>query len=239
MHAQKEQLKQSHRRAVAHSTNRNRDNIPRGFGFLNDDPNTLVQRRLQGYPTTSANRGEPIQMLTALVYDPSYQRPGATSIAEMLHARVPMTTWERIDAATNSGYRFARHAPGACNHHVPYAMVRDGVKALLTSAPNLTTSVQNVRRVNVGGGVRGVNIPNTGTRAAPTFDEDVLNSEIDDMVANLANDPRNLFFWPRHTGDGNGTRIDEPTGRGPMRVNTLRRNLRNYQNLLRRQNVIR
>ncbi|WP_211826817.1 hypothetical protein [Kistimonas asteriae] len=184
------------------------------------------------------SNSQPIQMLTALAYAPAYQRPGGDNINAMRHARVSMTNAERNTAAVNSGYVNAGAAPGWCNHHVPYAMVRDGIEDMLTTSPDLATAVANANGVNVGGGIPQANIPNTGTIANPTYDEGTLNTEIDDMVANLANDPRNLFFWPANLGDAGGTQIDEPVGHGPLPVNNVRGNLRNYQQTLRTQNVI-
>lgn len=224
--------------AVANSVTRKKTIVTQGFGFMDSRPETITQRKLQVMANNSASKQAPIQMLTAIAYNPAYQRPGATSVAAMRHARVDMTNAERHMAAINSGYANVGAAPGWCNHHVPYAMICDGVEALLNTAPDLTNSVANVTAVNVGGGVPQANIPNTGTPLAPTYDEGVLNDEVDDLVANLANDPRNLFYWPAHTGDGGGTLIDEPWGNGAMPVNTLRGNLHTYQNQLRAQNVI-
>lgn len=193
--------------------------------FVDNRPETIVQRRV-------------IQKLTALAYAPAYQRPGTDQINAVRHARVPMRGWERDQAATNCGYLNAANAPGNCNHHVPYAMIHEGVENQLMNVGNLSAAVTWATGVNIGGLPRSV-IPNTGTPAAPTYDEGTLNTEIDDLIANLANDPQNLFYWPYHTGDGNGTIIDEPIGHGSIvGVGNVRTNLRAYQTLLRGQNVI-
>jgi len=88
-----------------------------------------------------------------------------------------------------------------------------------------------------GGGFAAV-IPNTGTGIAPTYNETTLNTGVDSLVSTAANDPRNLFYWSGHSGDGAGTKIDIPKGKGPVPVGDLRTDLKAYQTILRTQQII-
>jgi hypothetical protein len=63
------------------------------------------------------------------------------------------------------------------------------------------------------------NIPNVGTALAPQYQEAVLNTEVDDFIKNLANDPRNLYYRATSTGDNGGTQLDVPTGGGQRTIN--------------------
>lgn len=181
--------------------------------------------------------GLPLQLLSAIAYNPSYQRPGADGIAAVRHARVAHTNAHRNQAAINSGYPNYAAAPGQCNHHVPYSMVTDEVEAHLSGEPNLTSAV-NWLTTRAVPGVPAPAIPNTGTLFAPTYDEGVLNNEVDHLISGAANNTDNLFYWPVTTGDGGGALIDEPWGHGPIPVNNLRNPLRTYQNSLRAQGLI-
>lgn len=194
------------------------------LGFVDNRPEAIVQRRV-------------IQKLTALAYVPAHQRPGTDQIAAVRHARVPFRGWEKTVAAARSGYAGA-FLPGNCNHHVPYAMIRDGIENRLCHSPNITAAVAWAVGACplICNNIPLPNIPNIGTPAAPIYDEGVLNSEIDDMIANIANSPHNLFYWPLHLT--NAAQIDEPVGQGPIPVDHLRTKLRNYQQKLRNQNVI-
>ncbi len=61
------------------------------------------------------------------------------------------------------------------------------------------------------GAVPAVNIaPHHNNGGTDYYDERIVESEVDDLIYNLANDPRNLFYWPDSTAQqANG--IDTPT----------------------------
>ena len=179
----------------------------------------------------------PLQRLTSLTYNPVNQRPGGDGIVGMLHTRVPHTSAAKLAAATNSGYTDLPKAKaagdGVCNHHVPYKMIKDHVETRISGSVSAAVAWLAGR----GDGFAAV-IPNTGTGIAPTYNETTLNTGVDSLVSTAANDPRNLFYWSGHSGDGAGTKIDIPKGKGPVPVGDLRTDLKAYQTILRTQQII-
>ena len=190
-----------------------------------------------------------IQRMTLLSYAPAYNRPAADVIAGMHHARVAMTDNETQLAALYSGYATPQVAPGNCKHYVPYAMIKNevynqltannplnNVAAWLNGRAMLGASVFTATNATGGGNY------NLGAQPAPdvpqatvvplTFSEQVLNTEVDDFIKNLANDPRNLYYRTNSSGDGGGTLIDRPLGHGARTLLFENTRLENYRNYL-------
>jgi hypothetical protein len=178
-------------------------------------------------PALVGGRRETIQRMSLLSYAPVHNRPGTDVIAGLHHARVAMTGTETQLAAAYSGFATPAAAPGFCKHYVAYDMVKTAVYnhlqgLTLSAAVNwLTTRVMRGARTftngiwhyNLGAQPAPV-IPNLGTVLAPLYSEATLNTEIDDFIKNLANDPQNLYYRANSSGDNGGTTLDTPQGHG-------------------------
>ena len=192
-----------------------------------------------------------VQRLTNMNYNPVHARPNTDSIIGMLHARVAHTGTQRQLAAFMSGYDVG-NAPGNCNHYVPYVSVANAVREAISlpavadlsvavpwlnglalpGGANVTINSNLYPQYTVGvGNVPPVNIPGVGP-GGNQYNETDINQQVDDLIFNLANDPRNLFYWPNSSGDAGGTAIDNPNGAGGMNVNTLRTRLQAYRQAL-------
>lgn len=199
------------------------------------------------------------QLQTRIYYAPPNNRPGNSGINAINHVRSLHNTTQRDLAAYHSGYAdsAAAIANGAmiCNHHVSYAAIAQAIRDdIFTNTMNQdldgvidwVNTTYNPNRLgnrplhngNFGfqfGGMPPAHIPNLGTLVAPEYDEFTVESEIDDIIWNLANDPDNLFYWPTTTGGD----PDSPTGlsNSPLAGNTvtqisLTNNLDNYRQYL-------
>lgn len=70
-----------------------------------------------------------------------------------------------------------------------------------------------------------------------TYKSRKLEKEIDDVIVNLANDPRNLFYWPANAGDNRGRQTDMPVGNGPISLTDRQSILDNYAQELRNNGI--
>lgn len=150
--------------------------------------------------------------------------------------RETMTQAQKNQAKINSGYTGAVQplAWQFCNHCVPYAMIANQIKSRLrnNSVFNTRNYLQNITATILGA---GKNIPVAAMGSSWFFEQDI-NTTINDSIADIANDARNLFYWPNHTGDHAGTQVDYPIGNSPrggtVLLNNLQNNLQAYENLL-------
>lgn len=206
----------------------------------------------------SSGLGATVQRLTAVTYFPHYNRPATDQIAAIRHQRVAHNGTQTTLAAYLSGYNAVPQNVGGCKHYVPYNWVKDEVERLLVQQGTVGNAVawlnglafpgaQQFQDVNLGlaagswggqvvnvGAIPAINIAPAATIAGVHhYSEAVLNREVDDLIFNLANDPRNLFYRPQSSGDNGGTQIDDPQGAGAMPVNSLRARLQTYRLLLR------
>lgn len=206
--------------------------------------------------------GSVVQMRTAVVFNEIYDRPGTDTIARIDHDRGMHGATQTTLAAYLSGYDSVADAQadycGICNHYVSYKMIADEVKRNVRAQGNLENVVNWLNGLalpgartffpadfNVAGTwsfqvgqIPAVNIGVASTNAHGTnfYVEAQVNREIDDLIANLANDPRNLFYWPDSRGDAGGTRTDWPIGEADGSEFTrvaVRDRLNDYRALLR------
>lgn len=202
-----------------------------------------------GFAATAAplgGRPKTIQRLSLLSYAPVHNRPGTDVIAGWHHARVAMTGTETQLAALYSGYNNPGTAPGFCKHYVAYDMVKTAVfnqlNGMTISAAVAWLTSRGMRGArqfthpngatyNLGAQPAPV-IPNLGTALAPLYNEATLNSEVDDFIKNLANDPQNLYYRTNSSGDNGGTTLDIPQGWGNRTVGWENARLTNYRNYL-------
>ncbi len=200
--------------------------------------------------------GEPeaeriVPMQTYVVYNPVNQRLGSDGIKGILHNRVSHNTTQRKLAAFFSGYEFSDVKGWICNHHVPYAGIKNavfnkiqswdlaGAVAWMTNLkllPKMKVTVYSTKYKSQSTFTLGAqpvpSIPNTGSILSPTYNEVKVNTEIDDLVYNLANDPRNLFYWPNSTGDDHGRAKDWPKGSGGTTLKYQKKRLSDYDKFL-------
>ena len=190
-----------------------------------------------------------VQRLTKITYNSPSVRLKTDSIVAMNHSRVPHNDTHRSLAASLSGYGFIQ-APGNCNHYVPYASVARAVEVAISTPQqaDLDNAVAWLTSLVLPGadtfmitplnhyhyGVRTGQIPAVNIQAAGQnhYNEEDINNEVDDLIYNLANDPRNLFYWPSSTGDGGGTQVDTPQGLGPINCIDVITRLQNYRQSL-------
>jgi hypothetical protein len=197
-----------------------------------------------------SGHGATIQRLTALVYNPVHDRPETDIIAAIRHRRVAHNGTQTMLAAYLSGYANQPGNVGGCKHYIPYAWIQTAVEDALANQGTLTNAVAWLNNLalppahtyNAGtlgnnvtwpvtvGTVPGINIQPASTNlGVDYYSEQVLDSEVDDLIFNLANDPRNLFYRPNSSGDAGGTQIDDPQGHGPIAVGVLRARLNGYR----------
>jgi hypothetical protein len=194
-----------------------------------------------------------IQRKTALTFNPAHDKAGSVKIASVAHQRELHNSTQRTLAAYLSGY--GTPPGGTCNHHVPYTLIRSEIERKLTSAADLEAAVLWMHALNLPGAenydwnqwgwqlaansqfsVGAMPSPHiTPTKTVlgtAYYAEAALNETVNDLIWNLANDPRNLFYWPNSTGDGGGTTVDNPTGAGSMPIKHITGRLQSYRTKL-------
>jgi len=209
-------------------------------------------------------KGEIVQLQTYMEYRQHTNRRATDEITDLQHTRESHGTTNRIIAAYESGFAdltSAKKQGGGCKHYVPYAMVRNAVKMRLTNHGTGQTVADVVRLVNtiplhradvaiwfqdnmghygrrpfaydINAHPRQMVIGNT-TSSGLEYQERDINKAVDDIIYNLANDPRNLYYWGSSSGDGGGTAIDKPRlgRRGCMAIRTHYNRMQLYQNWL-------
>ena len=181
--------------------------------------------------------GRTIQRQTNLTFDNDI-RPGTDIVTGMHHARNPHAVVHKDLAAYLSGYNSHGDAVArgcaVCNHSISYSNVAKAVEGALAQQGNLQAVVNFLNGLNPNlpksctyrdsffglndpsgwsfsvGAVPVIDIKMLIKNGVPFYSKANLDKEVDDLIANLANDPRNLFYWPEHTGDFGGTQVDNP-----------------------------
>jgi hypothetical protein len=196
-----------------------------------------------------------VQRLTTMIYEQGDARSKTDAIIEMMHARVPHNETQRKLAAYLSGYAYEKDKLSSpCNHYVPYASVvmavREAIlkskvgnlgaavpwlsKLALPADAKFTINSSKFPRYTVTvGKIPAVNIPAVGPTGS-SYRETDINREVNDLIFNLANDPRNLFYWPQSTGDGGGKSLDKPLGIGGMDLMQVQARLEAYRDTLKK-----
>jgi hypothetical protein len=184
--------------------------------------------------------GSTIQRLTQITYTQTNNRPGTDTISDVSHRRNIHNQTHRNIVAYLCGWNSYNHAQAngclICNHYVAYSKIREAVTDRLEAAPGtLNAAVAWLNGLVLApaavvtvhstlfpahqnpwnqplGAMPGINIlPHHIALGVNYYDEEVVAEEVDDLIYNLANDPRNLFYWPTSTGQ-NAAGIDNPTG---------------------------
>ncbi len=181
-----------------------------GFTYANRMPNSNFithpeeNNNFQDIPSTNASVIQRATFINYNNYTPQNDLQLNSQIVGVGHFRVGLRPGERANAAV--------FGPGGliCNHHAPYFRVSNAI-------------INNWLIGNtVGNAINGINgviaqLNNVGNGFAPIppiqFDnfDLIMSQEFDDAIANIANDPRNLFYSPFHRGDAGGTQLDWPT----------------------------
>ncbi|NNC18756.1 DUF4157 domain-containing protein [Corallococcus exiguus] len=200
--------------------------------------NALNVRGAQQHRQAERRMVSAIQRSTAVYFkDSKYQLPGAT-ITSVAHGRVMHGDVQRDLAAYLSGFKDSQSATDAkcknCNHYVPYSKIKseiigkienktlgqavtwlEGLELKLPQKAVFNFSTFGIKdgKTFTVGKVPAVNIRRGPPANGICYDEVEFEREIDDLIANLANDPRNMFYWEKSTGDGGGTQIDSPDPR--------------------------
>lgn len=157
--------------------------------------------QLKGF-VDNRQRSNVMQLLTSVSYGDMPLISPESSVEYVAHTRVPMSSDAKDNAYMPSNYNVPPY--DVCNHHVAYKMVRDGVINKLT-ATTISNGLQDIQ--NTWGTIDAFNFYFTEYNG---FDKEGVDSQVDDTIDALANTPKNLFYWPFHTGDGNGTVKDYP-----------------------------
>lgn len=147
----------------------------------------------------ATNINNTIQLATALRYEDIRGISPEARINGIAHSRVDMTYRQKNGALRPNGYQIPPRA--TCNHCVSYKMIRNAVNEKLTG-------------VELNDGLNNLNLLDEAQHCyfseTNTYDEDSISDMIDNHIANLANNPNNLFYWPYHLGDDNGDAVDYP-----------------------------
>jgi hypothetical protein len=188
-----------------------------------------------------------IQRQTHLTYAATPSQIGTSVINGYNHARVQLTGTETTLAAAYSGYASSNAAPGYCKHYVSYDMVKTAVFGVL-SGMTLTAAVAWLESRGMPGATTFQEhngplfyaiaaqpqpaIPLAGGGGPAAYSAAVVNTEVDDFIKNLANDPRNLYYRTASSGDNWGQSLDDPLGHGVKTLLAERTRLENYRGLL-------
>ncbi len=264
MYAQIEKSKENKSRTVTHSVAQKKSDVKQGFGLVDNRPEAMSQRKLQSLANHSPRAKQTVQLpsfchnhsvrsqekiqkhenntgltnnLQAIATDSPIQRltlssyaggalPGGTVVTAIQHQRVAMTAMQQAAAAGHSRYAL-NNLPSNCHHHAPYSMVKNQVINTLTGG-----TLTNGR---VWLNARGGAVVATGAGAIDPADYD---GAVDDVIADNANHPDNLFYWPDHDGDGGGTKYDYPKGNGARSVGGFITDLNNYSNGLQANGLV-
>jgi hypothetical protein len=203
---------------------------PRNEAALGSREQPAAARTSVATPT-NARTMTAIQRVTALVYTPSAHILPQYTVTSISHDRVAHGGTQAQIAAQKSGWLPSNldFPPGNCKHYVGYARVQAAVEQHLVGMTVqqaitwLTTRTMKgagqywsdvEQQWNPLGAQPVPDIQNQGTLAHPWFDHTHIAGELEDFIANLANDPRNLYYRASSSGDGGGWLIDEPTGTG-------------------------
>lgn len=183
-------------------------------------------------------------------------------IQDVEHARVLHNETQKKLAAYICGYNFDEVKNSICNHHYPYqgvvALVRQKILEMGTVGKALAWMKSlDLKKDEKLSSIADLGIKPTLTKpeyrfslgAMPPVDQkgelakDLsaggcsavgLSKEIDDLIFNLANDPRNLFYCEANMGDDSGRRLDWPDRTGSDRTSkvTLTARLKSYSDWL-------
>lgn len=136
----------------------------------------------------------------------NYYMTGNSIIGDIIHRRVPMRPCEKQNSGEFPAYGDVQNI---CNHHVPYNRISNNIinnylyrKTVNTAINRLNNVIVSLNGVGTGYG----KIPHIRYRQNHLH----MSQEFDDAIANIANDPRNLFYSSYHSGDGRGTLVDFP-----------------------------
>ncbi len=198
---------------------------------------TIIELQDNSNKKESSSQQEVVQMATVINYSNLYQPvagfygrihwqrvplgiappPGAQYMVDNIvtpqslinvtnHVRVPMRVGE-MQAALQ--FPVGGFVQNLCNHHVPYNRISTNI---IINYLNGRTVQGAITALNLaipalnGVGAGYVNIPPLAIRPFNLQ----MSQEFDDTIANIANDPRNLFYSLYHSGDGGGTLVDYP-----------------------------
>lgn len=147
------------------------------------------------------------------------------------YQRVALRDGERQNAFVFNG------RVGNCNHHAPYARIASAI---------VNNWLINQTVGNAINGINGViallNGVGAGYAVIPFIqfsrDLNIMTQEFDDAIANIANDPRNLFYSPYHRGDARGTQLDWPTNNAGASLITQNHIMFQYSNILAANNML-
>lgn len=125
-----------------------------------------------------------------------------SQIVRVGHVRVNLRQEER-----NLAYIFS--AGANCNHHAPYFRVSNAI----INNWLIGRTVENAI-IGINGVIAQLNTVGNGFARIPRIEYKrfglEMSKEFDDAIANIANDPRNLFYSAEHRGDAGGMQLDWP-----------------------------
>lgn len=174
-----------------------------------------------------------IQRQTSMIFSRPIDRPGTDKITTLVHGRSPHTSNGKLLAAWLSGYHPVPNGK-ICNHHISYKLLSAAVAKRIETLGSLDLVATWINSLVLPGAetydstilgfpMSGNRFFSVGAMPKPAvtstiamginyYSEFNLNKQIDDLIFNLANDPRNLFFWHQSTGDQGGQAVDYPQG---------------------------
>lgn len=215
MYAQKEKQKENKSRAVANSVAQKKSSMKQGFGIVDNQPEGIAQRKLQGMANTSfqVKHTTPLQaeadqnvmqLQTKLTYtnDPSSKK-GTSTIATVNHNRSSVNGAART-AAANGGQWSTIPGGAVANHSRPYTEIEADIEAYL-QGNTLSTAANNLDAIYAPLNYTPLPGPHAGTMASlvggtqSVAIPDIENA-FDYYIARIADYPNNLFFWPDQTG---------------------------------------
>jgi hypothetical protein len=220
---------------------------------------SLLQLRM---PTISRT----IQRQTGVQFVNDTQ-PGSSFINGMVHDRNLHGATQKDLASYLSGYD--KHADAIvhgctiCNHHISYKSITAAVRKIVMDSTDLEALVQSLHALNpklpkaqiyrnTDFGLAGpwefqvgavppieikVELQNRGVKY---YSKRNIDEQLDHLIWNLANDPRNLFYWKDHTGDLGGANLDVPRGAatgGIFSLAVVKLRLKQYHTLIQRMGL--
>lgn len=124
-------------------------------------------------------------------------------IQDAVHWRVNFQQ-EELDIAAVFG-----RGGNICHHHAPYNRIKNAIVDNILRWHTVGQAIQSLNHA-----IGQLNQVANWNDSIPdvVFNEFYLmmSQEFDDAIANIANDPRNLFYAPLNNGDGGGRDLDWP-----------------------------
>ncbi len=198
--------------------------------------NFVVMPSRQSEPVCNVSSGSAvIQRQTIINYNNVNPHNGNirrnSVIRRAFHNRVTLRPEERDHAAD-----FSKKRGKICHHHAPYHRIERAIRHNFLDGKRVNQAILLINNAidqlnQVANGFAP--IPHIRFRSFYLM----MSEEFDDAIANIANDPRNLFYALRPMGDGGGRQLDWPINQDGENL-ALNHHMFQYSQILAHNNML-